>query len=241
MPVIRQLSPQSKAGIVLNMEAAYPYMDTDADRYRAAVHHATYNQWFIGPIMGQGYPQIGLDFYGEDAPEIMPGDMEIIQTPLDFLGLNYYTRYIGHDPDGGEGPILNARDDHNVSARNWEIYPDGLYDLLTWLHRDYPQIPEFHISENGIACDDRLENGKVHDPLRISYLRQHLAAAHRAIQEGVPLKGYFAWSLMDNFEWACGYDSRFGMVYVDFESQKRTLKDSALWYAKVAEANALVD
>jgi beta-glucosidase len=239
MPVIRERSPGAKASIVLNMEAMFPAMDTEADRRLADLHHAMFNLWFLDPIMGKGYPQNAWDHYGADVPEIQPGDMETIHTTLDYLGLNYYTRRIHHDPAGGEGQILHRRDDQNVSARDWEIYPRGLYELLTWLHRDYPQIPEFYVTENGMACRDEVVNGRVHDPERIAFLKQHFDASQQAIEAGVPLKGYFVWSLMDNFEWACGYDSRFGLAYVDFATQERILKDSGYWYGKVAAANTI--
>jgi beta-glucosidase len=241
MPVIRERSPGAKASIVLNMEAMYPAMDTEADRRLADLHHAMFNLWFLDPIMGRGYPQNAWDHFGADVPEIQPGDMETIHTTLDYLGLNYYTRRIHHDPAGGESRILHQRDDHKVSARDWEIYPRGLYELLTWLHRDYPQIPEFYVTENGMACRDDVVNGRVHDPERIAFLKQHFDAVQQAIEAGVPLKGYFVWSLMDNFEWACGYDSRFGLAYVDFATQERILKDSGRWYGRVAAANAIVE
>jgi len=241
IPLIRDRSPNSKASIVLNMEAAYPATDSEADQKLSEIYHARYNRWFIEPIMGKGYPQNAWDDYGDDVPDIQPGDMETIQQPLDFLGLNYYTRQVLHDPNGGEGKRLHERDNDNVSARDWEIYPQGLYDLLTWIHKEFPEIPEFYVSENGMACHDTVENGAVHDPERIGYIKQHLGAVANAIDAGVPLKGYFAWSLMDNFEWACGYDSRFGLTYVDFDSQERILKDSAHWYGRVAKANAIVD
>lgn len=242
VPVMRACCPASKIGIVLNMEPTYPHMDTEADHKLAALWHARFNLWFLDPIMGRGYPDNAWQYYGEDVPEILPGDMERISAPLDFLGLNYYSRRVVHDPAGGEGPILHQRDEGNVSARNWEIYPRGLYDLLIWLHADYPQIAEIHVSENGIACRDAVDgDGHVHDPQRIAFLKQHLEAALDAIEAGVPLKGYFVWSLMDNFEWAYGYDSRFGLAYVNFETQERILKDSGRWYGRVAQANALVE
>jgi beta-glucosidase len=241
MPIIRQHAPKSKAGIVLNMEPSYPAMDTEADHRLAALRRSTYNRWFIDPIMGKGYPQNAWDHYGVDVPDIQAGDMDVMHPPLDFLGLNYYTRTISHDPSGGEGQVLYQRDNNNVSARNWEIWPRGLYDLLTWLHQDYPQIPEIYVTENGISCEDVPENGQVHDPQRTSFHKQHLESAHQALEAGVPLKGYFAWSLLDNFEWAVGYDSRFGLAYTDFATQQRILKDSAVWYGRVAAANAIVD
>lgn len=240
--IIKANSPDSAAGIVLNMEPSYPAQDTQADRELAALKEACFNHWFLDPIMGKGYPENAWKYYGADVPEIEPGDMESIETPLDFLGLNYYSRKVVHDPAGGEGDVLHQRDDGNVSDLGWEIYPDGLYDLLTWLHEDYPQLPEIHVSENGISLPDVVTgNGAVHDPKRIAYIKQHLDAVLRAIDAGVPVTGYFVWSLLDNFEWAFGYDSRFGLTYVDFDTQKRILKDSGHWYGCVAQANALVD
>jgi len=121
----------------------------------------------------------------------------------------------------------------------WEVYPDGLYELLVRLHRDY-KIPEIYITENGAAFKDEVTpDGKVHDERRLNYLREHFLRAHKAIQDGVPLKGYFVWSLMDNFEWAHGYTKRFGIVYVDYETQKRIIKDSGYWYQKVIAENGV--
>lgn len=241
VPVIRERSPQSEVGIVLNMSPNYPAMDTPADHKLAELGHAKTNLWYIDPIMGKGYPQVAWDFFGDDVPEIQEGDLEAMHPEIDFLGLNYYTRVVAHDPEGGDGEVLNQRDNTNVSARDWEVWPQGIYDLLTWLHKDYPQIPALYVSENGMACRDVVEDGKVNDPQRIDYLKQHFTAAHNAINAGVPLKGYFVWSLMDNFEWAFGYDSRFGLTYVDFDTQERTLKNSGHWYKEVASANALED
>jgi beta-glucosidase len=242
VPVIRELCPDARIGIVLNMEPSYPAQDTEADRKLARLNAARFNLWFLDPLMGREYPQDAWELYGADVPEILPGDMDTIAAPLDFLGLNYYSRRVLHDPAGGEGPVLHVRDETNVTARDWEIYPQGLYDLLTWLHTDYPQIPEIYITENGMARRDRVnQDGGVHDPERIAFLRQHLEMALKALEAGVPLKGYFVWSLMDNFEWAFGYDSRFGLAYVDFETQQRLLKDSGYWYGRVAQANALVE
>ena len=240
VPIIRERSPQSKVGIVLNMGLAYPMMDTPADHECAELEHARHNLWFIDPIMGNGYPQNAWQFYGDTVPEVQSDDMESMYPALDFLGVNYYQRIIAHDPAGGEGNLLNQRST-NVSDRNWEIYPSGLYDLLLWLHQNYPQIPEIHVTENGMSLYDVVEDGEVHDPRRIEFLKQHFAAAHAALDAGVPLKGYFVWSLMDNFEWAFGYGSRFGLAYVDFPTQQRILKDSGHWFGQVAAANALED
>jgi beta-glucosidase len=187
-------------------------------------------------------PQIAWEFYGDNVPEVQPGDMEIMAHPLDYLGLNYYYLHVAHDPAGGDGPILYQRDDNNVSARGWEVYPEGLYQSLVWLHEDYPQIPKIIVTENGTAWQDVVaRDGKVHDLKRLEFLAQHLAQALKAINEGVPLAGYFVWTLIDDFEWAFGTSSRFGLAYVDFSTQERLLKDSRHWFGCVARANALVD
>lgn len=242
VPVIRQRSPNAQVGIVLNFEPAYPATDTEADRIATRLSHAKYNEWFAGPVMGRGYPQDAWKDYGNDVPEMLPSDLETMAVPIDFLGVNFYSRKVCHDPSGGKGTqILNQRDENNVSARNWEIYPQALYDLLTWLRKEY-NIPKFYVSENGIALHDKVAaDGQVHDPARIRYVKQHLEMVLRAIEAGVNVQGYMCWSLMDNFEWAYGTLSRFGLAYLDFQTQKRFLKDSGKWFGRVARANALVE
>ncbi|MCY4482930.1 MAG: GH1 family beta-glucosidase [Spirochaetaceae bacterium] len=240
MPIIRAHSSNCKAGIVLNMTPAYPAQETEADLRRAALANATHNEWFLDPVMGRPYPQIAWDHYGADVPEIAAGDMGTIHQPVDYFALNYYTRQVVHDPAGGDGKPLHRRDDANVSDRDWEIFPAGLTDLLTRLYHRHPHIPEWYVTENGMSLPDRLVDGRVRDPRRIAYLHGHFAAVLDLLKAGVPMKGYFVWSLMDNFEWAFGYDSRFGLAYVDFRTQERTLKDSGLWYGRVAAENRLV-
>ncbi len=241
VPIVRTRSQDASVGIVLNFEPAYPATDSEADAKATRVHHDHYNRWFLDPIMGRGYPQEGWEAYGADVPAIASDDMDTISAPIDFLGVNYYTRHIGHDPSVNEGRILHQRDENAVSARGWEIFPQGLYDLLTWIHRDY-RIPRIVVTENGMALDDTLTaDGQVHDPERIAYIKAHLEIALKAIEAGVNLRGYFCWTLTDNFEWAWGTSSRFGLAYTNFETQERILKDSGRWYARVAQANALVD
>ncbi|MBE0690976.1 MAG: beta-glucosidase [Anaerolineae bacterium] len=242
VPVIRSRQPDAQVGIVLNFEPAYPATDSEADKLATQLSHEKFNRWFLDPIMGRGYPQNAWQHYGADVPEILPGDMETIASPIDFLGVNNYTRKVHRDPAARPGAhVLNQRDENNVSARGWEIFPRGLYDLLTWLNKDY-DIPRFIITENGMARHDTLDtDGQIHDPERIAYIKQHLEMLLRAIEEGVPVDGYMVWSLMDNFEWAFGTSSRFGLAYVDFETQQRILKDSGKWYGRVARANAIVD
>jgi beta-glucosidase len=241
VPIIRDRCQDASVGIVLNFEPAYPATDSEADARATRLHHDHFNRWFLDPVMGRGYPQEGWQAYGADAPAISPGDMDTVSAPIDFLGVNYYSRQVCHDPASSGGRILNQRDETAVSARGWEIFPQGLYDLLTWLHRDYA-LARIVVTENGMACHDTLTaDGQVHDPERIAFIKAHLAMVLKAIDAGVPVRGYFCWTLMDNFEWACGTSSRFGLAYTRFETQQRILKDSGVWYARCAQANALVD
>jgi beta-glucosidase len=242
VPVIRGRCPNGKVGIVLNFEPSYPATDSEADKLATRRSHGQFNLWFLDPIMGRGYPQDIWHDYGENVPQILPGDLATIASPIDYLGVNYYTRKVHSDPASSPGTrVLNQRNEKRVSARGWETFPQALYDLLTWLHKDY-SIPEMVVTENGMACNDTIgKDGQIHDPERIDYIKQHLEMIQSAINEGVPVTGYMVWSLMDNFEWACGTSSRFGLAYVDFETQERTVKDSGKWYSRVARANALVD
>ena len=166
-----------------------------------------------------------LAFLGEDAPQIAAGDMAAIRQPLDFLGINYYTRNLS----GTGAPLDPVESGREVTDMGWEVFPDGLTELLQRLDADY-SLPPVYITENGAAYRDRLVDGRVADADRIRYLQRHIAAMAGAIESGVDVRGYFVWSLLDNFEWADGYTKRFGLVFVDYATQHRTLKDSALWY-----------
>ena len=174
----------------------------------------------------------GLDYVQE-------GDMDIIAVPTDFLGVNYYTRDVVRATAPDNPLPATARDMATLprTEMDWEIYPTGLYKLLCRLHFDY-NAPKLYVTENGCSYSDGpSEDGHVHDQRRLEYLRGHFLAGHRAILAGAPLAGYFVWSFLDNFEWAKGYSQRFGIVYVDYETQQRTLKDSALWYKDVIAEN----
>jgi beta-glucosidase len=183
----------------------------------------------------QGYLPHGLDF-------VQSGDLEAIITPIDFLGVNYYMRIVVGELPDTEDPFRALRGGPSGAERTdfgWEIYPDGLYNLLNRLQFDY-QPPKLYITENGASFGLGPDGqGRVKDERRIGYLRSHFAAAHRAIEHGVPLAGYFVWSLLDNFEWAEGYSQRFGLVWVDYDTGRRIPKDSALWYRDVIAANGL--
>jgi beta-glucosidase len=229
----------TRVGITLNFSPAYPASDRAEDVAAARMHDGYSNRWFLDPVFEGRYPQDLWDAYGYQVPRVAPGDMELGSQPIDFLGVNYYTRaVVQHDPRGWLG-YRTLKPEGEYTAMDWEVFPQGLTDLLVRLTRDYG-APPLYITENGSAYEDVVsEDGQVHDPQRVAYLRQHLAACLDAIEQGVPLKGYFAWSLVDNFEWAFGYSRRFGIAHVDFGTQRRTLKDSARFFAAVIAQNAV--
>jgi len=189
-------------------------------------------RWYVEPLLTGDYPADVLEELGEDAPSILPGDMAAIQVPLDFLGVNYYMRTVVSATRAWD--IQNSG--NPITDMGWEVYPDGLTSLLVRLHRDYP-LPPILITENGAAFKDELVDGQVHDVQRQNYIQNHIAAVHEAMRQGVRVDGYFVWSLLDNFEWASGYAKRFGIVRVDYATQQRTLKDSALWYRSFLAAS----
>jgi beta-glucosidase len=214
----------AKLGIVLNMAPCEPLTDSPADLAKARLEDGTNIRWYADPVLRGCYPQDVLDHLGSDAPHIEAGDMQAIAQPMDYLGINYYTRSVVSAGEPYNAKALGLP----VSDMDWEIYPQGLTQLLVRLHRDYA-LPPVVITENGGAFKDPLTGGQVHDADRTQYLQQHIAAVADALAQGVPMAGYMVWSLMDNFEWASGYEKRFGIVHVDYATQQRTLKDSALW------------
>ena len=227
-------------GIVLNLSPIEPAGDANADAEAAHRQDGYLNRWFLDPLFRGEYPDDLLRLYGDDAPEVEPGDLARINAPIDFLGINYYFRtLVRHDPAGvpvqASAVVPPGRP---VTAMGWEVYPEGLYDILTRVHRDYAP-PTIYVTENGAAFEDRLVDGVVDDPQREAYLHDHLLQAYRAIEAGVPLRGYFAWSLLDNFEWAFGYTRRFGLVHVDYATQARTIKRSGRWYAGVTREHGV--
>jgi beta-glucosidase len=229
-----ELPKTAKIGIILNITPTYPATDTEEDRQAAWRYDGVANRLFLDPLFRGEYPADMTEMFGPIFPQVKPGDLQIITAPLDFVGLNYYMRAVmRNDPDT---PILQAAQVYppeSEYSQMWEIYPPGMYDMLTRVQADY-HPKEVYITENGVCVTDGADfDGKVRDERRIRYLRDHLAQVQRAIQAGVPLKGYFHWTLMDNFEWAFGYRMRFGLVYVDFDTQKRIVKESGRWYANV--------
>lgn len=248
MEVIRRNVDNAVAGIVLNLSPAWPHSDTEADREAARRFDGLFNRWYLDPIFRGEYPRDAVEDrtrrgHLEDGrmPFVEDGDMEIASVPIDFLGVNYYSRTAvkaGSNGDPVGAPLVPKEE---LTEMGWEVYPEGLTDILVRVAEDYGPDRIF-ITENGIALPEEPEGeGRVDDPRRVSYLRDHLLAAHRAIEAGVPLKGYFHWSLMDNFEWGNGYTKRFGLFRVDFETQKRIPKRSASWYRDAIAANAVND
>jgi beta-glucosidase len=201
------------------------------------------NRWFLDPVLRGGYPADAVDELERrfgPLDFVRPGDLETIAVPIDFLGVNFYTaQSVRHRAGAAPVDAEPLATDRATTAMGWEIVPDALTSLLVRVKRDYGDIPLF-VTENGAAYDDVLDGGPtVDDPARLAYLRSHVEALGRALEAGVDVRGYFVWSLLDNFEWENGYSMRFGLVYVDFASQRRVLKSSALYYRDlIASASA---
>lgn len=230
----------ARIGIVINLEPKVPASESAEDIEATRRADAYMNRQFLDPLLLGEHPPELIDIFGAAWPEPSTGEMELIRQPIDFLGVNYYTRGVTrNDPDA---PPVRAstvgQPSGTYTETSWEVYPDGLADVLLWVKERYGDLP-LYVTENGAAFDDPPTplNGRVHDPQRVQFYRDHLRAARRAIDAGVDLRGYFAWSLLDNFEWSLGYAIRFGIVHVDYETQRRTLKDSAHYYARVVRGN----
>ncbi|MDI5967552.1 GH1 family beta-glucosidase [Streptomyces sp. SL13] len=235
---IRAAVPGAQVGIVNNLSPCEPATDREADQAAAIRADGHTNRWWLDPIHGRGYPQDMVDLYGVDLP-VRAGDMEAIAAPLDFLGLNYYFRNVVSDDPTGPAPYARQvyEPGRPRTGMDWEITPDGLEQLLMRLTEEYG-AQRILVTENGSAWPDTVgTDGQVSDPDRAAYLDGHLAACARAVRRGAPLAGYFAWSLLDNFEWAYGYAKRFGLVHVDYATQKRTLKGSGQRYTDIIAAH----
>jgi beta-glucosidase len=231
--VTRTNVKDSKVGIVINVTPAVPATDSDDDRRASKLADGFDNRWFLNPVFGQPYPADVIEVLGK-SPQIETGDMSLINQPMDFLGVNFYFRQtIASNPQGSPLPIKNIRRENvKRTAMDWEVHAPAFEEILTRIHHDY-KPKEIYITENGSAWDDEIISGEINDEERISYLKSHLDAIFAAKKEGAPIQGYFAWSFMDNFEWAYGYDKRFGLVYVDYKTQKRTPKKSAHYYREL--------
>ncbi|MEV5765231.1 GH1 family beta-glucosidase [Micromonospora sp. NPDC052213] len=220
----------SPVAIANNYSPVRPAGDSDADRAAGAAYEALHNRLFTDPLLGRGYP-VGLGF---DETVVRDGDLAVVAAPIDVLGVNYYNPTGVRAPDEGS-PLpfeLVPLDGYPRTAFDWPVAPDGLRELLGWLHRTYgDDLPPIQVTESGCAYDDVPDaDGRVHDPERIAYLDGHLRAVRAAMDEGVDVTGYFVWSLLDNWEWAEGFTKRFGLVHVDFDTQARTPKSSYAWF-----------
>jgi beta-glucosidase len=223
-------------GIVVNLEPKYPASRRRADREAARRSDAYMNRQFLDPIFRGYYPAELRTIFRKAWPRFSGRDLELIRRPIDFLGVNYYTRgMMKNDPKGEPVRASYMKPPGaRVTETGWEVFPRGLFDTLSWVRKRYGALP-LYVTENGAAFADppRVPRKGIHDTRRVAYLRAHLVAAAEAIRRGIDLRGYFVWSLLDNFEWSHGYSKRFGIVHVDYRTQKRTPKESARFYSEV--------
>jgi beta-glucosidase len=228
---------QAQLGITLNLSPIYALDNDPITRQTMARSDVIQNRWMLDPLFHGTYPEELFSLLNLEAPPIEANDLALIATPIDFLGINYYSRTqargetstFGKDPSPSSASLSST-------AMDWEIYPQGLTDLLVRIHQDYAPRMQL-ITESGAAFDDQWDGtDRVIDPQRLQYLREHIHATKQAIEQGVPVHGYFVWSLLDNFEWGQGYSKRFGIVYVDYATQRRIIKESGRWYANLLKA-----
>lgn len=233
-------SGKNRIGIVVNIEPKTAASDSPEDRDAVERADAYMNRQYLDPVFHGRYPDGLREVFGEAWPGWPDADLKMIQEPIDFIGLNYYTRaVVRHDPHQYPLKACPVRQPHaTYTETGWEVYPRGLTETLVWLKNRYGN-PVIYITENGSAFYDppATEGDRMEDPLRCSYLRKHLKAALAAIEAGVDLRGYFAWSLLDNLEWSHGYSKRFGLIHCDFATQKRTRKHSADLYERIIATN----
>jgi beta-glucosidase len=247
---IRANCKDAQVGIALNLSSIYPQTDSAADQAIAKMIEGQYNRWFIDPLYGRSYPVETIRDYmkqgvlkDEKLEFVKANDLQVIAAPTDFLGINFYTRHVFHINEG------QSLQDYNFNAlpapadrqteMGWEIYPKALFELLSKVSAEYKPA-KILITENGASYSNSPDSsGKVEDDQRIQYIDLHLQQIVKAIQAGIPIAGYFVWSFMDNFEWTHGFSQRFGLVYIDYQTQKRTPKKSAFWYSRVIKENGI--
>jgi beta-glucosidase len=235
--ILRERSPGAEVGITLNLDHVYAVGEDEDDRKAAEWVDGFHNRWFLDPIFKGSYPADMLEAWADVAPPIEDGDLETIAQPIDFLGVNNYTSpLVAADIDDGNRSRFIRREDVDRTDMGWEVVPEGLRDMLLRVARDYGP-PAIYVTENGAAFPDvRGHDGSVGDPERQAYLEAYIGAAAEAVAAGAPLRGYFAWSLLDNFEWAWGYWKRFGLVYVEYATLERVPKGSFYWYRDLIAA-----
>lgn len=251
--ILRRFSLGAEVGIVLNINHRVPASPSAADFHANRRDDGLWTRWYLDPLYGRHYPadiladEVSAGNLTEETMQcVQMGDLQTIATRTDFLGLNYYTRHVTRSqtiPEERNLPStveLPPKDKQHWTEMGWEVYPQGLYEVLCRLYFEY-QVPKIYITENGCSYSDGPDqSGRVRDHCRVNYLREHLAAAQLAMLSGVPLAGYFVWSLLDNFEWAFGYSQRFGIFWVDYDTQERIPKDSARWYHNVIAKNGFI-
>jgi beta-glucosidase len=235
LQAMRAVKTGLQAGIVLNLWSIESVQETPASR--ALIERVWQRDlgWFLDPLLHAEYPLLAWQEREQAAPQLQPGDMKLIAQPLDWLGINYYNRQLFDE----HGQRVQRLPGAEHTEMGWEVHGPGLRRLLTVLQQRYP-VPPIYIIENGAAFNDHLTpDGRVPDPRRVSYLRDYLTALREAMLDGVDVRGYFVWSLLDNFEWTFGYGKRFGIIYVDYATQRRVIKDSGYWYARVIARNGI--
>jgi len=229
-----------QVGLVVNIEPKYPASSAPEDVAATRRAEAYMNRQYLDPVFRGHYPEEMTQVFGEAWPVWPQQDLDLIRQPIDFLGINYYTRnVVRHEETAYPLKAVPVRQTQAAyTETGWEVFPQGLTDTLLWVKKRYGDIP-LYVTENGAAFYDppAVDSGHVNDPLRLDYYRSHLRAVHDAIRQGVDVRGYCAWSLMDNLEWSHGFSKRFGLVHVNFETLERTLKDSGRFYAKVIATN----
>ncbi len=227
-------------GLVVNIEPKYPHSNSPEDLAATKRADAYMNRQYLDPVFLGKYPDEMAEVFKDAWPQFAPDDLELIGQKVDFIGINYYTRSVtASDPSAWFLEAKRVKQPYKTyTETGWEVFEQGLYDTLKWFKDNYGETP-LYITENGSAFFDppKANNGKIHDPLRIDYLQKHLQAVHRAIKDGVDIRGYMTWSLLDNLEWSLGYSKRFGIIHVDYETCDRTIKDSGKYYSHIIASN----
>jgi beta-glucosidase len=251
MERLRSAGNENQLGVTLNLHPARPSRNTEADREAARRADGQANRLYLDPLFRGSYPEDVFSFYaqrGADLSFVRDADLQKISAPIDFLGVNYYFRNTVRDApeevgqsvpfaDLGARPVVPHTAEK--TAMGWPVEPEGLTEILVRIKDEYADIP-IYVTENGRAVDDYIDpEGGVEDEERISYLKSHFRAALDAMERGVDLRGYMVWSFLDNFEWAEGYSKRFGIVFVEYGTQRRVPKSSARWYSEVIRHNGL--
>jgi beta-glucosidase len=233
---MRAVQPDLNAGIVLNLWMADPASDSPEDIAAAEGAWQRHETLFLDCLFKGHYPPAIYDLVGDNMPKILPGDMALIAQKLDFLGVNFYSRNLVSS-QGNINPVPGSE----YTEMGWEVCAPALRRLLNKINHEYC-LPPIYITENGASFKDEVStDGKIHDPRRLDYLKNHFIQTHLAMQDGVDVRGYFVWSLFDNFEWAHGFTKRFGVIHVDYETQQRTFKDSGEWYSEVIRNNSIAE